>query len=188
MDPETHRDEAAVRAALAAAPPEPRDRGTLAVLVARPAPGERTVLEAGALDAEVGLVGDTWAGRGSSRTADGTSHPDMQLTLMSTRVLAAVADPARWPLAGDQLLVDLDLSPANLPVGTRLEVGSAVVVVTDQPHTGCALFAARFGVDALRVIGTPEGRAQRLRGINARVEVPGTLAPGDAVVVHRPPG
>jgi MOSC domain-containing protein YiiM len=84
-------------------------------------------------------------------------------------------------LAGDQLYVDLDLSPVNLPPGTRLALGSAVIEVTDQPHLGCAKFAARFGEEALRFVNSRVGRGLRLRGLNARVVVSGTVRAGDAI-------
>jgi hypothetical protein len=140
------------------------------------------VLAEGVLDGREGLVGDTWKDRPSGRTTDGSPHPDMQLNVINARLSALVAlDLERRALAGDQLHLDLDLSQANLPPGTRLELGSAVIEVTEQPHTGCAKFAARFGADALRFVNSPLGRELRLRGLNAKVVVPGTVRAGDAV-------
>jgi len=158
----------------------PADGGVVQLIVRRPAVDAREVLREAALDVEVGLVGDTWSGRRSSRTADGSPHPEMQLTLMSTRVIALVAGhPDRWPLAGDQLFVDMDLGEANLPAGTRLSLGSAVVEMTAQPHTGCRKFIDRFGPDAMKFVSSPLGRALRLRGANARVVHPGIVRVGD---------
>jgi hypothetical protein len=158
----------------------PNDEGVLRLIVRRPAVDAREVLEVGRLEPSEGLVGDTWRVRGSSRTDDGTPHPDLQLTLMNSRVIALLAgDRSRWPLAGDQLYVDLDLSASNVPAGTRLALGTAVVVVTDQPHTGCTKFAARFGVAAARLLASAEGRALNLRGINARVVRSGVVREGD---------
>ena len=118
----------------------------LEMIVRRPQVGEREILEEGQLDLVDGLVGDSWKLRSSKRTADGTPHPDMQLNLMNSRVVALVSqDRSRWHLAGDQLYVDLDLSEANLPPGTRLAIGSAVIEVTAEPHTGCSKFVERFG-------------------------------------------
>lgn len=160
----------------------PREEGVLKMIVRRPRIDEREVLREAALDLREGLVGDNWSTRGSSRTPDGTSHPDMQLNIMGSRVIALVArDPQRWRLAGDQLFIDLDLSAANLPPGTRLALGSAVVEVTNQPHTGCKKFVERFGVDALKLVNSPVGRELHLRGINARVVQPGTIRVDDLV-------
>src|SRR2546426_4111882 len=129
----------------------PRDEGTLELIVRRPRVDAREVLDAGELSLEVGLVGDSWIIRGSSRTPDGSAHPDMQLNIMNSRVTALVAQyKDRWQLAGDQLFIDLDLSVENLPAGTQLAVGSAVIQVSRQPHTGCQKFVARFGLDAVK--------------------------------------
>ena len=148
----------------------------------RPAEDEREVLTEATLDPVVGLVGDLWPTRGSSRTPDGSAHPGMQLTLMNARAAALIAgDRDRWPLAGDQLYVDLDLSGENLPAGTRLAVGTAIVEVSDQPHTGCAKFAARFGRDALKFVNSTDGRALNLRGINTAIVEAGVVRVGDAI-------
>jgi hypothetical protein len=177
-----HLCTAALEAGLGDVRLSPSDGGTVELIVRRPAVDEREVLAEGTLDVAAGLVGDTWRVRGSSRTTDGSSHPDMQLTVMNSRAAQLVAqDPGRRMLAGDQLYVDLDLSPANLPPGTRLAVGSAVIEVTQQPHLGCAKFAARFGKDAWRFVNSRAGRELRLRGLNARVAVSGTVRPGDTI-------
>ena len=161
----------------------PASEGVIELIARRPAEGEREVLEQGTLDLVEGLVGDTWRLRGSKRTTDGSSHPDMQLNIMSARVadLVAAGNRERWALAGDQLYVDLDLSEANLPPGTRLALGTAVIEVTPEPHTGCAKFVARFGADAHRFVNTKEHRHLRLRGLNAKVVEPGTVSAGDAI-------
>jgi MOSC domain-containing protein YiiM len=161
----------------------PRDAGTVELIVRRPSEGEREVLAEGVLDLAEGLVGDMWIVRGSKRTPDGSSHPDMQLTVMSARVvdLVAAGERERWALAGDQLYVDFDISVANLPPGTRLAVGTAVIEVTAEPHTGCAKFHARFGADAHRFVNTKTHRHLRLRGLNAKVVEPGTVSSGDTI-------
>ena len=124
----------------------PKDVGLLAYIVRRPESGEREVLAEAALDSVLGLVGDNWMARGSRHTPDGSAHPDMQLTVMNARAIALVAqNEDRWKLAGDQLYIDIDLSVDNLPAGIRLAVGSAVIEVTSESHTGCKHFAARFG-------------------------------------------
>ncbi len=177
-----HLSTADLEAGLGKVRASPAESGTVDLIVRRPAVDEREVLAEGTLDLDAGLEGDTWPVRGSSRTPDGSSHPGMQVTVMNVRAALLVAhDPERRILAGDQLYVDLDLSTANLPPGTRLALGSAVLEVSDQPHTGCAKFSARFGVDALRFVNSPVGRELRLRGLNARVVVPGTVRVGDAI-------
>jgi hypothetical protein len=163
----------------------PTDVGTVELIVRRPALEEREVLEQAELDPSCGVVGDTWNIRGSKRTEDGSSHPDMQLNVMNSRVVALIAqDPDRWALAGDQLYIDLDLSHDNLPPGTRLVLGTATIEVTDQPHTGCAKFTRRFGLDAFRWVNTEAGSRLRLRGLNAKVVVPGVVRRGDTVTKH----
>jgi hypothetical protein len=160
----------------------PTDTGVLELIVRRPQMGEREVLDVGELDRVEGLVGDNWRTRGSSRTADGSAHPDMQLNIMNARVIALVAqEKDRWPWAGDQLYIDLDLSADNVPPGTQLALGSAVIEVTDQPHTGCKKFVARFGLDALQWVSSPVGKQLQLRGINAKVIHPGVIQVGDVV-------
>jgi len=160
----------------------PKDKGTLELIVRRPKSEIRDVLEEGELDLTVGLVGDNWIERPSDRMPDGSAHPDMQLNVINTRFINLVAqDPAHWQLAGDQLFVDLDLTEENLPAGTRLAIGSAIIEVTDQPHTGCKKFAARFGNDAQKFVMTPVGRQMRLRGLCAKVVQPGVIRRGDSV-------
>lgn len=161
----------------------PADAGVIELLVRRPAENEREVLERATLDLDEGLVGDMWSRRFSKRTPDGSPNPEMQLTLMSSRVvnLVAAGDRDRWALAGDQFFVDLDLSADNLPPGTRLAVGTAVIEVTPEPHLGCVKFAARFGNDAHRFVNAKPYRHLRLRGLNARVVEPGTVSAGDTI-------
>ena len=164
----------------------PKDEGVLRLIVRRPAVNQREVLDAGELNAAEGLLGDTWKHRRSSQTSDGSPHPEMQLNVMSSRAAALVAqDPEQWPLAGDQLFVDLDLSADNLPPGTQLTIGSAVIEVTSQPHTGCNKFVSRFGVAAMKFVNSAVGRQLNLRGINARVTRPGAIRVGDIVRVQR---
>ena len=164
---------------LAAVQRSPVDEGRLELIVCRPATGERQVLSVGELDPSVGLVGDNWLQRRAGTGLD----VDDQLNIMNSRVARLVAGGAeRMALAGDQLFVDLDLSPENLPAGTRLRIGSAVIEVTAKPHTGCAKFTRRFGLTAHRWVNGHAGKAHRLRGICAKVVVAGTVETGDAIV------
>jgi hypothetical protein len=178
----THLTTVELEAGLDTIRQSPKDEGVIALIVRRPQIDAREVLEEGELDLTEGLVGDSWRVRGSSRTPDGLAHPDMQLNIMNARVIALVArEKNRWPLAGDQLFIDLDVSQENLPPGTRLALGPAVIEITDQPHTGCKKFAARFGLDALKLVNSPLGRQLQLRGVNARVAQPGRIRVGDLV-------
>ena len=178
----THLTMAELDAALDHITAAPTDVGTLELIVRRPGEDQREVLAEGELSIEVGLVGDNWQDRPSTRTDDGSAHPDMQLNIISSRVSALIApDPYRRRLAGDQLHVDLDISEANLPAGTRLAMGDAIVEVTDQPHMGCAKFTQRFGRDAHRWVNSEVGKQLKLRGINAKVVQAGTIRPGDQI-------
>lgn len=160
----------------------PTDRGTVDLVVRRPDIDEREVLDEGELVVGEGLAGDNYLARGSSATDDGSAHPEAQINVMNSRAvdLVAAGDRSRWPLAGDQLFVDLDLSTDNLPVGTRLQAGTAVLEVAQKPHNGCQKFSARFGVDAVRWVNAD--RSQRRRGLNAIVVEAGVVRPGDAIV------
>lgn len=154
----------------------PRELGKLEMIACRPAVDDRLELQAAELDVRLGVVLDSWSTRGSSPNAKS------QVTVMNARAAQLVAgDRSRWSLAGDQLYVDLDLSAVNLPAGTRLAIGSAVIEVTDQPHLGCLKFTARFGAEARELVNSPEGTAMNLRGINTRVVKSGTVHVGDEV-------
>ena len=158
----------------------PKDEGVLELIVRRPGVNGREILEEAELHLDEGLVGDSWIKRRSKSTPDGSPNPLMQLTIMNSRVAALVArDKDRWPLAGDQLYLDLDLSEENTPAGTRLTLGSAQLEVTQPPHLGCQKFVARFGLDAMKFVNSTTGKGLHLRGLHARVIQAGTIRVGD---------
>ena len=160
----------------------PKEEGILEMIVARPDVDEREVLKEATLDVDKALIGDNWHVRPSSRTKDGSPHPDKQLNIMNARAIDLIADTKdRWKWAGDQLIVDLELSDENLPAGTQLVIGDAIIEVTALPHNGCKKFAQRFGVDAVKFVNSPIGKQLHLRGINAKVVKGGTIREGDVV-------
>ncbi|MFO1514994.1 MAG: MOSC domain-containing protein [Verrucomicrobiota bacterium] len=160
----------------------PKDVGVLKLISRRPNTDEREVLNEAQLDPAHGLIGDNWKARGSRSTPDGSANPDMQLNVMNARVIELLArDKSRWALAGDQLYVDFDLSEANVPPGTRLAVGSAIIEITAPPHLGCKKFSARFGPDAIKFVNSDEGKQLHLRGVNAKVSLAGIIRGGDVV-------
>ncbi|MGH6897435.1 MAG: MOSC domain-containing protein [Geminicoccaceae bacterium] len=160
----------------------PKGRGTLRAIVIRPETNARISLPQCEVSPEGGVHGDNWVKGCWMSLPDGRPHPDVQVTIMNARTIALIAqDEARWPLAGDNLIADLDLSADNLPAGTRLSVGSALLEITAVPHKGCRKFAARFGVHATRFVNSREGTRLHLRGIYARIVEPGMVGVGDAV-------
>jgi MOSC domain-containing protein YiiM len=177
-----HLTTAEIEAGLDHVRASPSDHGTLELIVQRPEVDARVVLAEAELNVEEGLAGDNWNQRSSSRTEGGGPHPDMQLNIMNARILAQLAGtPERMALAGDQLIVDLDLSESNLPAWTKLAIGDAVIEITDQPHQGCAKFTQRFGLDAHRFVNSELGTELHLRGVNARVVTPGAIRQGDTI-------
>src|SRR6185503_11906935 len=157
----------------------PKDEGVLQLIVCRPDVEQRTILDIAELHPQKGLIGDNWIVRPSSKTPDGSPHPEMQINIMNSRVTALVAqDRDRWQLAGDQLYIDMDLSKENLPAGSRIAVGSAVLEVSPFPHTGCYKFVSRFGVDAMKFVNSDVGKELCLRGINAKVVEGGLVKVG----------
>jgi MOSC domain-containing protein YiiM len=160
----------------------PKQDGRVVLICRRSETEQREVVDEAVLDTTEGLVGDNWLTRGSSSTNDGSANRDMQLTLMNARSAALIAGtPERRQLAGDQFFIDLDLSVDNLPPGTRLKLGEAIVEITAIPHRGCGKFSSRFGVDALKFVNSPTGRQLNLRGVNARIVEGGLVRPGDTI-------
>ena len=158
----------------------PWDAGQVVLVVRRPAVGVRELPGEAMLDLVAGLAGDNWLARGSTGMPDGSADPQRQVTVMNARVAELVAgETDRMALSGDQIYVDFDLSVDNLPAGSLLAVGRAVLEVSEAPHLGCAKFVERFGTEAMRFVNSRVGRQLRLRGMNTRVVQPGIVRPGD---------
>lgn len=161
----------------------PTDEGIVNLIVCRPDVGQRKVLQSAEFSLEIGLVGDNWSKKPYSKSPDGGPHPEMQVTMINSRVLDLITagDSSRMAVPGDQLVVDFDLSRENIPPGTKLNIGSAIIEVTEAPHTGCAQFVGWFGADAMRFVNSSRGRELCLRGINSKVIQPGVISQGDTI-------
>jgi len=160
----------------------PKDNGVVKMIVRRPKDDERDVVETAKLDPEIGLIGDNWKTRGSKHSPDGSANINAQVTVMNSRVIELVSQgEERWQLAGDQFFIDMDLSDENIPAGTQLEIGTAVIEVSAEPHTGCKKFAMRYGTDATKFVNSKDGKHLHLRGINAKIIQAGIVHVGDIV-------
>ena len=178
----THLSKEQLEAGLDQILQSPKDEGILELIVVRPAEGERQVLEVGELNEVEGLIGDNWNVRPSTSTPDNSPHPEKQLNIMNSRSVALIAqDKDRWQLAGDQLYIDLDLSDENLPAGSRIKIGTAIIEITPPPHNGCKKFVERFGLDAMKFVNSEIGKKHHLRGVCAKVVQSGTIKTGDIV-------
>ena len=159
----------------------PKDNGTLAAIVIRPEPARTGGTGKLRSQPEAGYAGDNWASGCWKTTYDGAPHPDVQICIMNARCIALIAqDRGNWAPAGDNLFIDMDLTPDNVPPGTQLAIGTAVIEITDTPHNGCESFIARYGRDACIFVNTREGKRLRLRGIYGRIVRDGRLAVGDS--------
>lgn len=177
-----HLDKDQLEAGLPEIMKSPKEVGTLELIAIRPDENERQVLEIGEITTDMGLVGDSWHKRRSSRTSDGSPHPEKQINIMNSRAAQLVAQSKdRWALAGDQLYIDFDISEDNLPPGSQLTIGEVVLEVSPIPHNGCKKFVSRFGLDAMKFVNSDIGKELHLRGINARVIRGGRVQVGDKV-------
>jgi MOSC domain-containing protein YiiM len=175
-DAARHRPLAELQAGLRSLAAGETSEGRVELIVRRRADGVRETPESAMLSPEGGLAGDGWSRRPPR-------DPDAQLAVMRREVAELIAGGQPLTVFGDNLFVALDLSAANLPVGSRLRVGAAEVLVTPLPHDGCLKFRGRFGLDALRFVQAPATRAQNLRGVYWRVVLAGLAAVGDRIRV-----
>ena len=160
----------------------PKDNGRLEGIVVRPARGKRQELRTSDVSFDGGVHSDLWAKACWKSTEDGRPHPDVQICIMNARCIALIAqERGNWAPAGDNLFIDLDLSPDNLPPGQRLAIGTAIIEITDTPHNGCAKFIGRYGRDAGIFVNGRLGKRHRLRVVYARVIRDGTVTVDDVV-------
>ena len=179
----THPGREELEAGLAAILDSPRDEGILERIVIRPQPGEREDLDTIELSLDKGAHGDHWSKGCWMSTEDGKPHPDVQICIMNSRCIALIAQQRqRWPLAGDNLFIDMDLRPESLPAGQQLRIGTAIIEITAVPHNGCESFVERFGRAAVVFVNSPKGKSMRLRGVYARVVRDGRVSVGDRVI------
>jgi len=175
-DPFRHLGLDALEAGLRSLPALPRTGGRVVLICRRTPDGSRETPARTELTFADGVPGDDWSRRPPR-------DPEAQLAVMCAPVAELIANGQPLVVFGDNLFVDLDLSNASLPTGTRLRVGGAVVEVTPKPHNGCSKFHARFGADALRFVQAKPTRDRNLRGIYWKVIEPGAVAVGDAIHV-----
>jgi hypothetical protein len=176
-DPRRHLDRRGLLDALEQLPAAPLDAGKVDLMVARGDQGER-ILHRHAILTSGGMPGDRW----SSSSKYG---PEFQLATTRTDFARVVANGQPLELHGDNLFLTLDLSTRNLPTGSLLRVGEALLRVTPQAHNGCKKWVQRFGLACMKFNLEPEYQEHHLRGIYLQVVEPGRVALDDRVVVLR---
>ncbi len=180
--PPDFADAASLAAALPVILAAPRTDGEIRLLCVRPRPNQRTFPDSLTLPRATGVVDDFEASRPWLTLPDGSPDPRNQVSLMSARVLDLVwrsRDPRHHP--GDNIAVDLDLSHANLPTGTLLKVGTAILCVSDEPNDGCVKWKVRCGKDAYAWVREMPHVPYRLRGLYCSVKQDGVVTLNDRI-------
>lgn len=165
-------------------PTSPKEVGRVEGLVIRPegsGEGERQRVESVVVVPGSGVEGDRWA-------ASPYAIAGNEVSLINIHLLRALTDgdEEHGALSGDNLQVDLELSKENLPVGTRLSIGGAVLEVSDVEHRPCRPFIERFGKTSTKRVARANRLGLRGRGVLCHVRVGGEIALGDAIHVERP--
>jgi MOSC domain-containing protein YiiM len=163
-----------------ALPRSPRDLGRVQGCVVRTGRGVRETPSALRVVEGAGVVGDLWS-------THPHSAPGNQVSLINVHVLRSLCDgdESRMPLSGDNLHVDLELSEANLPVGTLLAIGTALLRVSPVPHRPCGSFVKRYGATAAKKVARATRIGRRGRGVLCEVVRGGVIANGDEIRVER---
>ena len=160
----------------------PNDSGHVTTLVVRPAVNQREMPGKAMFSPQLGVACDNWSTSCWKKLPDGKSDPEVQVAIMNARMIEVLTkDNTLWPLAGDQLFVDFDLSVANLKTGDQLQVGAAVLEITAESHQGCNKFKQRFGENALAFVNSTLGDAHRLRGVYAKIISAGEVCVDDTM-------
>jgi hypothetical protein len=171
-----HLTRAELEAAIARLEPAPRDQGRVVLLVARGPNGERTLHTEALLTENGGMPGDRWVSQDKY-------GPEYQLATMRADFARVIANGQPLELHGDNLFLELDLSSENLPTGSLVRLGQALLRVTPQAHNGCKKWVQRFGLAPMQMNLDPAHRRVHLRGIYFQVVEAGRVRPGDAAVV-----
>jgi len=155
----------------------PKDAAPVAQLCFRPDYGLRTFPERLVLTRAGGIPGERWAKAPWMRLADGAPDPRIQVSILPARIRDLVCGDRLHP--GDPVIADIDVTHANMPVGTLLQLGTAVVRVSDAFNDACVKWKVRYGVEAKEwVVAHPE---LRLRGILCSIEQDGEVRLGDVI-------
>jgi hypothetical protein len=158
----------------------PKDGAAISMLCLRPERNKRRVVDEITLTRENGIPGERWKDQPWLRTEDGAPHPGIQVSILQQRVLDLVwRDRENTVHPGDTFIADMDLSEANLPVGQVLEIGEAVLKVSEVFNDGCVKWKARYGREAKDWITMPGHPELRLRGVLCSIERDGIIREGD---------
>jgi hypothetical protein len=180
----THVTTATLTAALPHVLAAPKTDAPIAMLCYRPDFGQRTFPDSLTLTKAMGIPGERWLKHPWLRLADGTPDPRIQVSLLPTRVLELVwQDRETTPHPGDPIVADLDMTDANMPPGTLIQAGTAILRVSDEWNNGCVKWKARYGADAAAwITAQPQ---LRLRGLLCSVEQDGVLHVTDRLHILR---
>ncbi|MFT5632095.1 MAG: hypothetical protein ACI9HB_003282 [Gammaproteobacteria bacterium] len=158
----------------------PKSGAIVEQLCLRPGFSERSFPELLELTVAGGIIGERWTKAPWLTLSDGTPDPRIQVSILSKRVMDLCwRDRENTHHPGDTMIVDMDLGVENLPNGTRLGIGSAVVEVSDKFNTACIKWQGRYGAESLRWLNLRKNRDYRLRGILCRIVQDGVVRLGD---------
>jgi hypothetical protein len=174
---------AQLRAAMAHVLAAPKDEAPIEMLCRRPGFGEREIVSELELTIAQGIPGERWQTTPWMRLADGSPDPRIQVSILPTRVMQAVwLDRNSQPHPGDPIVADLDCSYGNLPVGSLLQAGTAILEVSDVFNDACIKWKQRYGTPAKDWITDRENVHLRLRGLLCKIVQDGTVTAKDRLL------